>query len=483
MIIESSSSSSTQETLIYNVKLSSVGPGEMTRPGMKHEPSSIDLAMKFHYLKGVYYFKSHEAFENITIFQIKEAMFKWLSQFNVVCGRFRRENCGRPYIKCNDCGARLMEAECAKTIEEWLELISDEKIHNDGQSLQKKLIFGQPIGPELEYSPNIYLQVGRMHYKMLQLCFSSTVNCYSSTVTVEVATLALMQITKFKCGGISLGLSWAHILGDVHFASYFINTWGKIMAGQKQGPPPILAQYRKMETSPSPKKILSEPLSIKWVDPVGDQWVPFITTKMVSFSFHVSATQLSDLQSKVSGPKKSVPVPPFESICAMIWQSVAKVKNRTESKVVTIVKYDSCKKNKKLDNENQVISIVKAECSIEESHLEELAALLVNGGVDEREKIREMVEAEDGAVDVIVYGANLTFVNFEQATFYELELKGQKPVHASYSVDGIGDGGAVFLLPTPKDDGRGRFVMITLPEKELIKVKHDLKENGLLAVE
>ncbi|KAL8120923.1 protein ECERIFERUM 26 [Apium graveolens] len=443
MIIESSSSSLDQETLIYNVKLSSVGPGQMSGPDMKHEPSSIDLAMRFHYLKGVYYFKSHKAFENITIFQIKEAMFKWLSQFNVVCGRFRRENSGRPYIKCNDCGARLMEAECAKTIEEWLELISDEKIYNDDDSLQKKLVFGQPIGPEIQYSPNIYL-----------------------------------QITKFKCGGMSLGLNWAHILGDVHFASYFINTWGKIMAGQEQGPSPILAQYRKMETSPSPKRITNEPLSIKWVDPVGDQWAPFITTKMASYSFHVSATQLSDLQSKVSGPKKSARVPPFESICAMIWQSVAKVKIRMESKVVTIVKYDACKKNKKLDNENQVISIVRAECSIEESDFEELAALLVNGEVDEREIIREMVESENGAMDVIVYGANLTFVNFEQATFYELELKGQKPVHASYSVDGIGEGGAVFVLPTPKDDGRGRFVTITLPEKELIMVKNDLKENG-----
>lgn len=174
MIVESSSSSSTQETLIYNVKLSSVGPGEITRPDTKHEPTSIDLAMKLHYLKGVYYFKSHEAFRNITIFQIKEAMFKWFCQFFVLCGRFRKssENCGRPYIKCNDCGARLMEAECAKTIEEWLELVSDEKVNNDNDSLQKKLIFGQPIGPEIEYSPNIYLQVPSLcmhHNSCIQL--------------------------------------------------------------------------------------------------------------------------------------------------------------------------------------------------------------------------------------------------------------------------------------------------------------------------
>lgn len=277
-----------------------------------------------------------------------------------------------------------------------------------------------------------------------------------------------------------MGLSWAHVLGDIHFASYFINMWGKIMAGHKIGPPPILAQYKQMETSP-PKR--NEPLSVKRVNPVGDQWVPCTTTKMESYSFHISAIQLGQLQSKVSGPTKSVPVPPFESLCAIIWQSVARVRDGPEPKVVTILKHDSCKKNKKIDNENQVISIVKLECSVENTDLAELAAVLVKGGVDEREKIREMVENENGALDVIVYGANLTFVNLEQATFYELELKGQKPVHASFSVDGIGDGGAVFVLPTLKNDGRGRFVTITLPEKELFKVKHDLKEKGLVAVE
>lgn len=168
MVVESSCSSSSQETLIYNVKLSSVGPGEMTESDMKHEPTSIDLAMRLHYLKGVYYFKSHEAFKNITIFQIKEAMFKWFCQFYVVCGRFRRssEDSGRPYIKCNDCGARLMEAECAKTIDEWLQLLDN----TDNVSLQNNLIFGQPIGPEIEFSPNVYLQVG-MHASLLFITY------------------------------------------------------------------------------------------------------------------------------------------------------------------------------------------------------------------------------------------------------------------------------------------------------------------------
>lgn len=159
------SSSSQEETLLYNVKLSSVGPGQMTRPDLTHEPTNINLAMKLHYLKGVYYFKSHEAFEGMTIMYIKESMFKWLNQFYVVCGRFRRSESGRPYIKCNDCGVRLIEAQCAKTIDEWLEMIK----HDNDDYLKKMLIFSQPIGPQLAFSPNVFIQVCRMHHACIYI--------------------------------------------------------------------------------------------------------------------------------------------------------------------------------------------------------------------------------------------------------------------------------------------------------------------------
>lgn len=437
------SSSSREETLLYNVKLSSVGPGHMTRPDLTHEPTNINLTMKLHYLRGVYYFKSHEAFEGMTIMYIKETMFKWLNQFYVVCGRFRRSESGRPYIKCNDCGVRLIEAQCAKTIDEWLEMIK----HGNDDYLKKILIFSQPIGPQLAFSPNVFI-----------------------------------QLTRFKCGGMSVGLSWAHVLGDAYFASEFINMWGKTMGGQDREAPPNLAQYRKIETSPSPKKLRKDPLSIKWVDPVGDNWIATSNNKMDTFSFHVSAKQLSQLQSNISGPKNSDRVPPFESLCAVIWHCVAKVKNGPEPKVVTIVKYDSCKKKKGIFNDNQVISIVKGEFSIIDSDLKELATLVMDNAVDEREKIEETLESENGLSDVIMYGANLTFVDMEEATFYDMKVKGQTPTHVSYSVDGVGDEGVILVLPTPKDGRGGRFVTITLPENELLDLKYELKKNDLWSI-
>lgn len=288
-----------------------------------------------------------------------------------------------------------------------------------------------------------------------------------------------MQITKFKCGGMSVGLSWAHVLGDVHFASEFINMWAKITNGQDPQAPPNLAQHKEAQTPSSPKKLCNNPLSLKRVDPVGDTWVATNNHKMSSLSFHVSSKQLSQLQFKLSDPDNSSRVGPFESLCAVIWQCVARVRNGLEPKVVTIVKYDLSKKNKGILSDNQVISIVKGEMSISKSELKDLATLVMNDAVDDREKIEEMLENEHGVSDVIIYGANLTFVDMTEATFYDMKLMRQNPEHVSYSIDGIGDEGVVLVLPTPKEDDGGKFVTITLPENELLDVKYALKEYGL----
>lgn len=138
-----------QENLVYGIKLSSVGPGRITGSDVVHDPSGMDLAMKLHYLRGVYFFSSQAA-QGLTIVRMKEATFTWLNVHYRACGRFRRSESGRPYLKCNDCGVRFLEAKCDKTIEEWLEM---------DLSHQKLLASNQVIGPELFFSPLVLFQV------------------------------------------------------------------------------------------------------------------------------------------------------------------------------------------------------------------------------------------------------------------------------------------------------------------------------------
>ncbi|KAH0992607.1 hypothetical protein GBA52_004090 [Prunus armeniaca] len=425
-----------QENLVYGIKLSSVGPGRITGSDVVHDPSGMDLAMKLHYLRGVYFFSSQAA-QGLTIVRMKEATFTWLNVHYRTCGRFRRSESGRPYLKCNDCGVRFLEAQCDKTIEEWLEM---------DLSHQKLLASNQVIGPELFFSP-----------------------------------LVLFQVTHFRCGGISFGLSWAHVLGDAFAASDFINGLGQIMSALEPNRLPNYAtsntKFQKLENPPPP-------LSIKQVNPVGDNWITPINCKMETLSIPITATQLNNLQFKILGQNQIDQIPVFELISAIIWQCVAKVREGSEPKLVTICRNDPKERTRGECSNSQIISTVKADFSITDADPKKLATLLVKQAGNERSQIEEAMENDNGVADFVVYGANLTFVNWEDADFYGLEVKGHKPVYVQYNIQGVGDEGAVLLLPGPKDfgegRGEGRVVNIILPEKEVFGLKSELRKNDLL---
>ncbi|KAB1213589.1 Protein ECERIFERUM 26 [Morella rubra] len=355
---------SEEDKLVYGNRICSVGPDRLTGSERVHDPSSIDLAMKLHYVKGLYFFSSHAA-EGLTPTRLKETMFEWFChEYYYTSGRLRKSESGRPYLKCNDCGARFIEAQCDQTIDEWLELDKD-------CSLQRLLVSQQVIGPELSFSP-----------------------------------LVLIQVTYFKCGGISLGLRWAHILGDAFSAADFMNKWGKSVAGLQSNKHNFLKSDTLTERSKDhPKPLPQEPLSVKRVDPVGDHWIIPINSKMAMFSFQVTATQLANLQLEISGPNQIDQIPVFESLCAIIWKSLAK------GAVLN----------------TQIISKVKAgSFSITETDPRKLATLLLNEAVDERSLIEELVEKDHGLSDFVVYRAKLTFVDLEEADFYGLELNGDR---------------------------------------------------------
>ncbi|CDP11175.1 unnamed protein product [Coffea canephora] len=418
--------------LIYNMKLSSVGPGRYTGQDIVHEPNDMDLAMKLHYLKGVYYFPS-QAFDGLTIRKIKEPLFIWFNHFYITCGRFRRsEESGRPVIKCNDCGARFIEAQCDKTLDEWLEM----KKHDP--ALEKLLVSDKIVGPELGFSPLVFL-----------------------------------QYTKFKCGGMAVGLSWTHVLGDAFSAAEFMNVLGRVLAGEEPQRLLNTAQsLNKNQDAGSPKSVMEDPLSVKRVGPVEDKWITVNTCNMGTFSFHVTPTELSDIQSKISG-KYGPKIAPFESLCAVIWKCVAKIRHGNEPKVVTICKKDSRNKGDGRLSNSQMISVVKADFAIAKASHEELAAMIKNQAIDERKKIEEAMERDQGLADFEVYGANLTFVNYEDANFHGFEYNGTKQVGVSYWIDGVGDEGAVLVLPGPNDGGFGRIVRVILPENEIVELRRE----------
>ncbi|KAJ4965572.1 hypothetical protein NE237_017421 [Protea cynaroides] len=432
-----------QESPVYGVKLSSVVPAGVTRDKKDRKLTSMDLIMKLHYLKGLYFF-SKDAVEGLQIMDLKKPMFQLLDLCSAAAGRIRRSDSGRPFIKCNDGGVRIIEAQTNFTLHEWLRI-------NDW-SLHSLLVSNQVLGPELGFSP-----------------------------------LILLQFTWFRCGGMSLGLRWAHVLGDAFSASRFINLLGHIMAGHA---PPKLLNLQEPAPPTSSKSNTgsqSQMLSAKQIEPVGDYWLSINNCKMGLYTFQITASRLTQLQSKISSGSDINPISPFEALSVVIWQSMARIREHKEPRIVTICRNHSNDRETRILSliNNQIFSTVEVDFSVVNAKLSELAALIVQGSVEEVNLIEETVERDQGLSDFIVYGRNLTFVDLEEAEIYGLGIKGHKPVFANYAIDGIGDQGVVIVLPGPENGEEhgsgGRIVTISLPEDQLLQLKGELSKEFCIA--
>lgn len=277
----------------------------------------------------------------------------------------------------------------------------------------------------------------------------------------------LVQLTKFECGGLCVGLRWAHILGDAFSASQFLNVWGNLLSNQ--------VAPRQLLRSPAPANRHQPPPSslsaAKLLDPVGDNWLLPNDSKMQTHSFHITEKQLSNL---VQSRERNA-IQPFRIISAVVWKSMAKIKG---TKIITV-----CGRNTKNDdykemmpsNAHQVIGVVEAETSnlIAEAGLLEIGKLIAEKFVDETGAIEKRMEEGKGVVDFVVYGANLTFINMEGVDLYELQLKGRRPVWGSVSVGGVGDEGAVVVAADA--GGGGRVVNVILPEDHLHHLRNHLR--------
>ncbi|CAN1248835.1 Protein ECERIFERUM 2 [Linum perenne] len=419
-------------TISSATRLSSVVPASVTGENKDRHLSGFDLAMKLHYIKAVYFF-TKEAASGLTIYQLKEPMFPLLAHYYTACGRIRRrpeDDRGRPFIKCNDGGVRIAEAHCGNlTLEEWLHEDKD-----DGW-----LTFGDHVlGPDLGFSPLVYV-----------------------------------QFTWFKCGGLSVGLSWSHVLGDPFSASTFINTWAHLLKGHVI-PESLLPSSDFTDSYPLTKK-KKNPSSIKRVDPVGDCWRASCHANTETHTFHLTSEQLNNVISRATSVDASR-VSCFDILAAIIWKSLAKLRGDSRTRTVTVCWKKFSGKCIVLGN-NMAVGAVDADFAVAKSEVSELAELIAEKKEDERELIEGKMEAmENIGLDCVVYGANLTFVNLEDAEIYELEMKGRRPIFAKYMIEGVGEEGMVLVLPGPFGTS-GRVVTLILPTKEVAELKEEMRNN------
>ncbi|XP_054795457.1 protein ECERIFERUM 2 [Prosopis cineraria] len=399
-----------------------------------YELQNMDLLLKLHYIRSAYFF-SNDAVQGFSNYDLKKAMFHLLDTYSHVSGRIRRSDSGRPFIKCNDAGVRVAESYCDKTLAEW---IADAGYSIDG------LVQDHVLGPDLGFSPLVFI-----------------------------------QFTRFQCGGLTVGLSWPHVLGDAFSALNFIALWSKIMAGHV---PPKALQVSTHTKPELPPSVSDKPISAKRSVDVGERWLVADHRNVKNHSFRLTSKQLNHLGATIT---TTAPASYFEILSAIVWKSLCQIREDASGiNTVTICTNGSMRKEGDFPINGLVFSKVEADFAVEKSDVSELAKLIGEKKAVENNILEKTVEEDEGKGDFVVYGASLTFVDLEGAEFYEVKLNGRKPILANCAFQGVGDEGVVLVLPAPEGDdnvedggGNGRIITVALPPSELEQLKTKMETD------
>ncbi|KAJ9693414.1 hypothetical protein PVL29_012262 [Vitis rotundifolia] len=183
--------------MIINVRESTmVRPAEET-PRRSLWNSNVDLVVPRMHTPSVYFYRPSGAANFFDPQVMKEALSKVLVPFYPMAGRLRRDEDGRIEIDCNAEGVLFVEADTGSVIDD----------------------FG-------DFAPTLELR-----QLIPTVDYSGDIGSYS---------LLILQVTYFKCGGVSLGVGMQHHVADGASGLHFINTWSDMARGLDLTIPPFI---------------------------------------------------------------------------------------------------------------------------------------------------------------------------------------------------------------------------------------------------
>ncbi|KAF8407283.1 hypothetical protein HHK36_006410 [Tetracentron sinense] len=185
------------DQMIINVKDSTMVRPVQDTPKRSLWNSNVDLVVSRMHTPSVYFYKPNGSWNFFDAGMLKEALSKALVPFYPVAGRLKRGKDGRIEIDCNGEGVLFVEAETVSLVHDFGDF---------APTLQLRQLI-----PAVDYSGDI------SSYPLL-----------------------VLQVTYFKCGGVSLGVGMQHSVADGASGLHFINTWSDIARGLDLSIPPII---------------------------------------------------------------------------------------------------------------------------------------------------------------------------------------------------------------------------------------------------
>ncbi|KAK8502112.1 hypothetical protein V6N13_038619 [Hibiscus sabdariffa] len=251
--------------------------------------SNLDVVVTRYHVTSVYYYKPDGSSDFFDNGKLKAALGKVLVPFYPVAGRLGFDENGRLAILCNAEGVLFVEAETSSIMDHLFGDFSD-----DSQVLQ--------LVPKVDYS-------GR----------------------ISSFPLFVSQVTKFKCGGVCLGVGFQHTLGDGPSALHFINSWADTVRGISPAIAPFLDRTLLRARDPPMPKFHHVEYDLP--PSTSDDLKPSIVS-----TFKLTADQLNTLKAKanVAGANNGVKYSSFNILAAHIWRCVSKARDLSDDQVTKL---------------------------------------------------------------------------------------------------------------------------------------------------
>ncbi|CAK7338170.1 unnamed protein product [Dovyalis caffra] len=178
------------------IKESSIVRPNQDTPNHRLGVTNLDLFQIKYHVPLLYLYKPNGSSNFFEAKVLKEALSKVLVSFYPVAGRLARDANGRIEINCNGEGGLFVEAE------------SDTAMGDVGDFKPSEEL--RQLIPTVDYSE------------------------------ISSYPLLVLQVTRFTCGGVCLGVGWNHPLADGTGCLHFINAWSDMVRGLSVKIPPFL---------------------------------------------------------------------------------------------------------------------------------------------------------------------------------------------------------------------------------------------------
>ncbi|XP_062007954.1 shikimate O-hydroxycinnamoyltransferase-like [Rosa rugosa] len=245
--------------------------------------ANVDLVIPSMHTPSVYFYRPNGASNFFEPRVLKHALSKALVPFYPMAGRLKRDDDGRIEIDCNGEGVLFVVAETSSVIDDFGDFAPTLEL--------RKLI------PTVDYAAGI------ASYPLL-----------------------VLQVTYFKCGGVSLGVGMQHHVADGFSGLHFVNTWSDMARGLDLTIPPFIDRtLLRARDPPQPEFPHIE------YQPAPPMKHPQQSTKPGAEEttiaiFRLTREQLNTLKAKSKEDGNTVNYSSYEMLAGHVWRCACKAR-------------------------------------------------------------------------------------------------------------------------------------------------------------